>query len=26
VAEVILFLASERSRPINGQNLHVYSA
>src|SRR5207253_10915874 len=23
VAEVILFLASERSRPINGQNLHV---
>lgn len=26
VAEVILFLASERSRPINGQNLHVYSS
>lgn len=26
VAEVILFLASDRSRPINGQNLHVYSA
>jgi NAD(P)-dependent dehydrogenase (short-subunit alcohol dehydrogenase family) len=26
VAEVILFLASERSRPINGQNVHVYSA
>ena len=26
VAEVILFLASSRSRPINGQNLHVYSA
>jgi len=26
VAEVILFLASERSRPINGQNIHVYSA
>ncbi|HUO83893.1 MAG TPA: SDR family oxidoreductase [Thermoanaerobaculia bacterium] len=26
VAEVILFLASERSRPINGQNLHVFSA
>ncbi len=26
VAETILFLASERSRPINGQNLHVYSA
>jgi 3-oxoacyl-[acyl-carrier protein] reductase len=25
VAETILFLASERSRPINGQNLHVYS-
>ena len=26
VAEVILFLASERSRPMNGQDLHVYSA
>ena len=26
VAEVILFLASPRSRPMNGQNLHVYSA
>jgi NAD(P)-dependent dehydrogenase (short-subunit alcohol dehydrogenase family) len=26
VAEIILFLASERSRPINGQNLHVYSS
>lgn len=26
VAEVILFLASARSLPINGQNLHVYSA
>jgi len=26
VAEVILFLASERSRPMNGQNIHVYSA
>lgn len=26
VAEVILFLASARSRPMNGQNLHVYSA
>ena len=26
VAETILFLASSRSRPINGQNLHVYSA
>ena len=26
VAEVILFLASERSRPINGQNIHVYGA
>lgn len=25
VAETILFLASVRSRPINGQNLHVYS-
>jgi len=25
VAEVILFLASERSRPMNGQNIHVYS-
>jgi 3-oxoacyl-[acyl-carrier protein] reductase len=25
VAESILFLASERSRPMNGQNLHVYS-
>lgn len=24
VAETILFLASERSRPINGQNLHVW--
>lgn len=24
VAETILFLASERSRPINGQNVHVY--
>jgi NAD(P)-dependent dehydrogenase (short-subunit alcohol dehydrogenase family) len=26
VAETILFLASPRSAPINGQNLHVYSA
>lgn len=26
VAEAILFLASPRSRPMNGQNLHVYSA
>ncbi len=26
VAETILFLASERSRPINGQNLHVFSS
>lgn len=26
VAETILFLASERSRPMNGQNLNVYSA
>ena len=26
VAEVILFLASERSRPMNGQNVHVFSA
>jgi NAD(P)-dependent dehydrogenase (short-subunit alcohol dehydrogenase family) len=26
VAEVILFLVSERSRPINGQNIDVYSA
>jgi NAD(P)-dependent dehydrogenase (short-subunit alcohol dehydrogenase family) len=26
VAETILFLASDRSRPMNGQNLHVYSA
>ena len=26
VAEVILFLASEQSRPMNGQNLDVYSA
>lgn len=25
VAETILFLASDRSRPINGQNLHVFS-
>lgn len=25
VAETIAFLASDRSRPINGQNLHVYS-
>ena len=25
VAEFILFLASRRSRPMNGQNLHVYS-
>ncbi len=24
VAETILFLASERSRPMNGQNVHVY--
>jgi 3-oxoacyl-[acyl-carrier protein] reductase len=24
IAETILFLASERSRPMNGQNLHVY--
>ena len=26
VAETILFLASDRSRPINGQDVHVYSA
>jgi NAD(P)-dependent dehydrogenase (short-subunit alcohol dehydrogenase family) len=26
VAEAILFLASERSRPMNGQNLHVFSS
>lgn len=26
VAETIAFLASDRSRPMNGQNLHVYSA
>jgi NAD(P)-dependent dehydrogenase (short-subunit alcohol dehydrogenase family) len=26
VAETILFLASPRSRPMNGQNVHVYSA
>lgn len=26
VAETILFLASDRSRPINGQDLHVYSS
>ncbi len=26
VAEAILFLASERSRPIGGQNLHVFSS
>jgi NAD(P)-dependent dehydrogenase (short-subunit alcohol dehydrogenase family) len=26
VAEVILFLASDGSRPMNGQNIHVYSA
>ena len=26
VAETILFLASDRSRPMNGQNVHVYSA
>ncbi|MEK6374586.1 MAG: SDR family oxidoreductase [Acidobacteriota bacterium] len=26
VAEVILFLASEQSRPMNGQNINVYSA
>lgn len=26
VAETILFLASDASRPMNGQNLHVYSA
>jgi 3-oxoacyl-[acyl-carrier protein] reductase len=26
VAEAILFLASDRSRPMNGQNLNVYSA
>jgi NAD(P)-dependent dehydrogenase (short-subunit alcohol dehydrogenase family) len=26
VAETILFLASDRSKPINGQNLHVYGA
>jgi len=25
VAEAILFLASERSRPMNGQNLNVFS-
>lgn len=26
VAETVLFLLSDRSRPINGQNLHVFSA
>lgn len=26
VAEVILFLASDRSRPMNGQNLHAFSS
>jgi 3-oxoacyl-[acyl-carrier protein] reductase len=26
IAEVILFLASSRSRPMNGQNIHVFSA
>ncbi|MBV8517263.1 MAG: SDR family oxidoreductase [Acidobacteria bacterium] len=26
IAETILFLASDASRPMNGQNLHVYSA
>lgn len=26
IAETILFLASDRSRPMNGQNLNVYSA
>ena len=26
VAEVILFLASDQSRPMNGQNVDVYSA
>ena len=26
VAESILFLASDRSRPMNGQNLHVYNS
>jgi NAD(P)-dependent dehydrogenase (short-subunit alcohol dehydrogenase family) len=26
VAEVIVFLASDRSRPMNGQNVHVFSA
>lgn len=26
IAKVILFLASDSSRPINGQNIHVYSA
>lgn len=26
VAEMILFLASDRSRPMNGQNVHVFSA
>jgi len=26
VAETILFLASDRSRPMNGQNLHVWSS
>jgi 3-oxoacyl-[acyl-carrier protein] reductase len=26
VAETILFLASDRSRPMNGQNVHVFSA
>lgn len=25
IAEAIMFLASDRSRPINGQNLHVFS-
>jgi NAD(P)-dependent dehydrogenase (short-subunit alcohol dehydrogenase family) len=26
IAETIVFLASDRSRPMNGQNLHVYSS
>lgn len=26
IAETIVFLASERSRPMNGQNVHVFSA
>jgi NAD(P)-dependent dehydrogenase (short-subunit alcohol dehydrogenase family) len=26
VAKTILFLASNDSRPINGQNVHVYSS